>query len=181
MEKLDLETLINKVEDIPVFPNSVSKIIAITENPESTADDIESEILKDQSLTSKVLKLANSTYYGYARRISTISEATVLLGFAAIKSITIASTVSGLLIKELPGGYNLEKYDLWNQSQSCAIIARYISNKIKFSKPEEAYIAGLLRDIGKTILNHYVADEYQSIINKVELEGKSFLEAEMKY
>lgn len=178
MRSMSLDNLINKVEDMPVLPDRINRIMTLTEDPDSTIKDLEIEILKDQSLTSKILKLANSTYYGYARRISTVSEAAVLLGYQTIKSLTLASAVSQYLIKELPKGYGLEKYDLWNQSQSCAIISRFIAKKVKYEKAEQAYIAGLLRDIGKTILNYYVGEEYEAILNKVEKEKKTFLQAE---
>lgn len=178
MTKISLDSLISKVEDMPILPDRINKIISLAEDPYSTVEELEKEILTDQGLTSKILKLANSTYYGYARRIDTVSEATVLLGAQAIKSLALASAVSEYLVKELPGGYGLEKYELWNQSQSCAIISRFIAKKLKYPKAEQAYIAGLLRDIGKTILNYYVAKEYQTIINKVDTEGKTFIEAE---
>ncbi|RXI37492.1 HDOD domain-containing protein [Clostridium tetani] len=178
MKKLNLQTLIDGIQDMPLIPDRINKILELVEDPDSTVADVELEILKDQSLTTKILRLANSTYYGYARKISTVSGATVLLGFQAIKSIVIASAVSEFLITELPGGYRMEKYDLWNQSQTCAIISRHIAKEIKYKNPEQAYIAGLLRDIGKTILNYYVAKEYKTILNKVENEGLSFLHAE---
>ncbi|QBD86052.1 HDOD domain-containing protein, partial [Clostridium tetani] len=178
MKKLNLQTLIDGIQDMPLIPDRINKILKLVEDPDSTVADVELEILKDQSLTTKILRLANSTYYGYARKISTVSGATVLLGFQAIKSIVIASAVSEFLIAELPGGYRMEKYDLWNQSQTCAIISRHIAKEIKYKNPEQAYIAGLLRDIGKTILNYYVAKEYETILNKVENEGLSFLHAE---
>jgi putative nucleotidyltransferase with HDIG domain len=179
MGKLSLDQLVLLVKDIPVLPDRINKILKLTEDPDSTVQDIEHEILKDQSLTTKVLRLANSVHYGYPRKIGTITEATILLGFQAIRSITLASSVNQLLVQELPG-YGLQKYDLWKQSQSCAIIARYIAKKVKFNKPEQAYIASLLRDIGKVILNHYVAQQYQQIIKKVENENKPFIEAEQE-
>ncbi len=79
------------------------KIIALTEDPDSTIQDLEKEILKDQSLTSKILKLANSAYYGYPRKINTVSQATILLGFQTIKSMALASTVSKMMTHELKG------------------------------------------------------------------------------
>lgn len=177
MEEKRLNYIVNKVNDIPVLPSRVKKIIAITEDPDSTIEDLEKEILKDQSLTSRILKLANSAYYGYPRKINTVSQATILLGFQTIKSMALASTISKIMARELKG-YALEKNDLWTQSQACAIISRYIAKEVKFSNPETAYIAGLLRDIGKTILNFYVEQEYQAIVNKVEYSNMSFLEAE---
>ncbi|CCQ94628.1 HDIG domain protein [[Clostridium] ultunense Esp] len=177
MDNTRLNHIVSKVDDMPVLPGRIHKIIEITEDPDSTIDDLEKEILKDQSLTSKILRLANSAYYGYPRKINTVSQATILLGFQTIKSMALASTVSKMMAGELKG-YALEKNDLWTQSQTCAIISRYIAKKIKITNPETAYIAGLLRDIGKTILNHYVEKEYNTIVNRVEFSKVSFLEAE---
>ena len=177
MTKLTLEYIVNKVDDMKVLPEIINKIVALTEDPDSTVDDMEKIILKDQILTTKILRLANSAYYGYARKISTISQATVLLGFQAIKSIALASTVSSYLTSELKG-YSLEKNQLWTQSQTCAIISRHLAKHVKYPNPEEAYIAGLLRDIGKTILNQHMENEYTQVLSKVEVDGLSFLDAE---
>jgi len=177
MSKLTLDYIVNKVEDIKVLPEIINKIIALTDDPDSTVHDIEKVILQDQVLTTKILRLANSAYYGYARKISTVSQATVLLGFQAIKGIALASTVRTYLTKELKG-YSLEKNELWSQSQTCAIISRFIAKTIKYPNPEEAYIAGLLRDIGKTILNQHMEREYMEVLSKMEENNVSFLEAE---
>ena len=177
MENKRLEHIVNKVNDMPILPNRVNTIIEITEDPDSTIEDLEKEILKDQSLTSRILKLANSAYYGHPRKINTVSQATILLGFQTVKSMALASTVSKMMKAELKG-YALEENDLWTQSQTCAIISRYIAKDINYPRPETAYIGGLLRDIGKTILNFYVEQEYNAIVNKVEHGHKSFLDAE---
>lgn len=177
MKDRSLDYIVEKVKDIPMLPDRIGRIIKITEDPDSTIEDLEKEILLDQSLTSKILKLANSTHYGYPRKINTISQATILLGFQTIKSIALASTVNKMMEKELKG-YALGKNDLWTQSQTCAIISRYIAKDIGFYNPETAYIGGLLRDIGKTILNYYVEKEYNAIANRVEFGKISFLEAE---
>lgn len=177
MTKHNLDIIVSKVNEMPVLPSRINKIMEIVQDPNSTVHDLELEILKDQSLTSKVLKLANSTHYGYPRKISTVSRATILLGFKTIESISLASTVSKFLIGELEG-YALEEHDLWNQSQTCAIVSRYIAKNKRFNQPEQAYVAGLIRDIGKTILNYYVKNEYNNIIEMVETENISFLEAE---
>lgn len=177
MAKLSLEYIVSKVDDMKVLPEIISKIVSLTEDPDSTAQDMEQVILRDQILTTKILRLANSAYYGYARKISKVSQATVLLGFQAIKSMALASTVSVYLTSELKG-YSLEKDELWTQSQTCAIVSRYIAKHIKYPNPEEAYIAGLLRDIGKTVLNQHMEKEYSEVLTKIEVDNVSFLEAE---
>lgn len=177
MTGVRLSHIVQKVNDMPVLPSRVNRIIELTEDPDSTIKDLEKEILMDQSLTSRILKLANSAYYGYPRKINTVSQATILLGFQTIKSIVLASTVNKIMAHELKG-YALGENDLWTQSQTSAIISRNIAKEVKFSNPETAYIGGLLRDIGKTILNYYVEKEYNAIVNKVEYGNISFSEAE---
>lgn len=177
MSLLTLEYITHKIEDVKAIPEIITQIIGLTDNPDSTVTDIEKLVLRDQALTSKILRLANSAYYGYARRISTISEATVLLGFQAIKGIALASMARDYMSGEFKG-YSLEEKQLWNQSQTCAIISRYIARKLKYPNPEEAYIAGLLRDIGKTILNEHMESEYKEVLSKVNDEGITFLDAE---
>ncbi len=177
MTVLSFDYVINKVNDIKSLPDIILKIIDLTNDPDSTVRDMEALILKDQVFTSKVLRLANSAYYGYARKISTISQATVLLGFQAIKGIALASMAKDIMAEELKG-YSLAENILWQQSQTCAIISRHIAKTLKLPEPEEAYIAGLLRDLGKTVLNEHMETEYATVLEKVESEGITFLDAE---
>ena len=83
--KLTLEYIVNKVEDMKVLPEIINKIIVLTDDPDSTVHDMEEVILQDQVLTTKILRLANSAYYGYARKISTISQATVFIRVSSNK------------------------------------------------------------------------------------------------
>jgi len=178
MEKLTLDSVIDKVNDLPALPTIVNDLMRITEDPNSTVRDIECIMMKDQGLITRILRLANSVHYGYARKISTISEATILLGFEAIKSMTLAASVNGLMIKKVPG-YGLEENDLWIQSQSCAMISRYIAKKLHYPHPDQAYVAGLLRDIGKVIISHYLVDYSKEIMMKVEESpNASFIDVE---
>jgi len=167
LTKVSLSELVSRVDEIPVFSETVNKILALLEDPKSDAKSIEHEIMKDQGFTAKVLRLANSAYFGGSRRIHTVSQATVLLGFQAIKSMVLASSVGKVLVKELPG-YALEKEELWRQSQICAITCRVIAKKVKYSKPDQAYTAGLLHDIGKVILDYYLGEQYKIIEEKMQ-------------
>lgn len=179
MNRMTLGELVNLVDEIPIFPDMISRILELTENPETTIKEIEKEILKDQGLTAKVLKIANSAYYGVSRKISTVSEATILLGFQAIKSIVLTASVSKLLVTELHG-YALKREELWRQSQICALTNRMIAKKVKYKNIDQAYIAGLMRDIGKVALDHNMTKQYEKILDMVEKEQKPFMEIEEK-
>jgi putative nucleotidyltransferase with HDIG domain len=177
MGKVSLSLLVKAVEELPVLPVVVQKVIQLTEDPKSTAKDINNVLSQDQTLTAKVLRLANSAFYGFPRRIATVTEATIILGFQTIKSIVMAATVSEMLQKPLQG-YALEQGELWKHSQTSAIAARMLAREIKFSRLEVAYTASLLHDIGKLVLNTYLREGYQEILEKVENERLTFTQAE---
>ncbi len=177
MAKVQLEEIVSKIKDMRPLPVAVDQIIELTEDPKATIQDLEDVILKDQVLTTKILRVANSAYYSYNRKISTISQAAVLIGFKAVKGIAFASALSRVMSPALKG-YEMEEYALWHQSQACALVCREISKKIKYNNQEEAYIAGLLRDVGKTILSQYMETEYANVLALVLNEGISFNQAE---
>ncbi len=179
MGQISLEELIEKVDEIPVFPASVMKIIHLIEEDTTSAKDIEKEIMKDQGLTAKILKLANSAYYGLRRDVQTVSQAIVLLGFQAVKSMVLATSVGKVFDKEMPG-YALGKEALWRQSQISAVMARTIAKKCKYDKADLVYTAGLLKDIGKVILDHYLVESYEEVIKKMESSDETFLEVEQQ-
>src|SRR5690554_5364530 len=108
MATITLSELINRIDEIPVFPLTVRNILNLIDDPNANVKDIEREILKDQGYTAKVLKLANSAYFGSSRSIKTVSQAITLLGFREIRSMVLASSVGNVLSAELKG-YALEK------------------------------------------------------------------------
>ncbi|PKM53378.1 MAG: hydrolase [Firmicutes bacterium HGW-Firmicutes-5] len=177
MAKMTLEALIEKVDDIPAFPQTVINIMALLKEPRSAAVDIEREVMKDQGLTTKLLKMANSAFYSGRRQIKTVADATVLLGFDTVQSLVLASTVGKVMEKELKG-YSYERNALWRQSQISAIMARTIAKKAKYANPDIAYTAGLLKDVGKVILDEYVHESYQEILTKISNEVMPYVAAE---
>ncbi|MGI5881269.1 MAG: HDOD domain-containing protein [Syntrophomonadaceae bacterium] len=178
MGMVSLEQLVEAVNDLPALPHVVVQVMKLSEDPDSTAQDINNVLTQDQSMTARVLRLANSAFYGFPRRISTVTDAVVLLGFRTIRSIVLAASVSEILNKEI-GGYALEPGELWHHSQSSAIAARIVSKRIKYPAVDVAYTAALLHDIGKVILNSYMKEAYYEVVEKVENTNIPFNEAEM--
>lgn len=174
---ISLEELVARVEDLPALPLIVSQVIRLTEDPDSTAADLNAVISCDQALTAKVLRLANSAYYGFPRRVGTVTEAVVLLGFNTIRNLVLAASVSNVLQREAPG-YQLARGDLWWHSLTSAMAARLLARKVRFRAAEEAFVAGLLHDIGKLILSQYVDQAYQELLERVTQGGLPFMEAE---
>ncbi len=176
---LTLDSIVAAVNDLPALPGVVSRVMQLTDDPDSTAQDISNVLNQDQAITARVLRLANSAYYGYTRRINTVADAIVFLGFKTIRSIVLAASVSDILNKELEG-YALEYGELWRHSQACAMAARMIARKVRFNNLDVAYTAGLLHDIGKVILNTTMKDTYHEVVDRVSIGDMSFNQVEME-
>lgn len=179
MTKLTLDQIVVKVDELPSLPHIVVRVMELTEDPDSTAFDINEVINQDQNMTAQVLRMANSVYYGYSRRIATVTDAIVLIGFNAVRSIVLAASVSKILKKEL-SGYVMGEGELWRHSQGAAVFARLLAKKSKFRSVELAYTATLLHDIGKLVLNSYLSESYQEVLKIVNEEKLPFNEVEDK-
>jgi len=166
MARLSLESIVEAVNDLPALPTVVTRVIQLTDDPDSTAQDINNVLNQDQAITARVLRLANSAFYGYTRRINTVTDAVVFMGFKTIRSIVIAASVSDILNQEM-AGYALEHGELWKHSQCAAMAARLIARKAKLPTLDLAYTAGLLHDIGKVILNRTMKEAYFEVVEKV--------------
>ncbi len=177
MTKVSIEEIVAKVDELPSLPHVVVQVMKLTEDPDSTAFDINEVINQDQNMTAQVLRMANSIYYGYSRRIATVTDAIVLIGFNAVRSIVMAASVSKFLKQEL-SGYVMGEGELWRHSQCAAVFARMLAKKKKFRSVELAYTATLLHDIGKLVLNSYVGESYQEVLTVVNEEKVPFNEAE---
>jgi len=116
------------------------------------------ELSRDQVITSKLLKLVNSAYYGFPGRVSTVTQALVLLGIDAVKGLIVTSNVfDGLTPEALP---------LWRHSLLTSLCARMIATKISFPDVEEVTVGGLLHDIGKVVLYIEEPEIYREVIKK---------------
>lgn len=169
--------VLKRVKDIPSLPQFVVETLKKLDDPKSSATDVANRLSKDEGLVVRVLKLANSAYYGLSRRITGVSEAISFLGFKTVKSIVLAASVYKFMNNAFTG-YALDRGELWKHSQGVALTARYLADKLKACDPEEAYIGSLMHDIGKIVLNDYVRFGYSIILRLVEEDKVPFCSAE---
>lgn len=170
-----VRNLIAKIDDLPTLPNVISSILEILENPKSTARDIDNVIKTDQALTAKTLKMVNSAYYGFPRRITTVTDAVVILGFNTVRSLALSATVCKMF---LGGTKDFDREALWEHSIAVAFAARIIAKRVKYPDEEEAFVAGLLHDIAKIVEDQYFHEEFMEAVNRSKDEEISLLETE---
>jgi putative nucleotidyltransferase with HDIG domain len=171
------DEFIKAVQDLPPMPKVMFKIQKLLLDPNSNAEEIAGYIETDQALAAKVLKMANSPYYGMSGKVSSIQHAAVILGFKIIGELTTIAGFSHLMGKKLPGyGYNSD--ELWKHSLAVALASKIIAEKINPDLSGEALTAGLIHDIGKLILEPFVLENRDAFNKLVEDNNQTFLAAE---
>ncbi len=173
-----IRELIKKIDELPSMPSVITQLIELTSDPDSDIDEIIGLIEKDQSLTAKLLKLCNSSYYGLSRQVSSLRSAVVLLGFKTVYKMVVALGTAVFFKRDVPG-YGLSGMDMWRHSLGAAIGAELVAARVNREKTQAAYTAGLLHDVGKLVLTHYVDHELDRILAHVE-KGHTFIEAEQE-
>ncbi|MCK5126439.1 MAG: HDOD domain-containing protein [candidate division Zixibacteria bacterium] len=179
MEKLEessrsLDIIISSIGELPAIPVIIASLMNLTSDLNTDINKITKALLADQSLTARVLKLSNSSFYGRAKEVKTLKEAIVLLGFNTLRSLVVATSTHSLY--DSTGGENHNK--LWEHTLASAISCRLVAKFSRHLLVEEAFIAGLLHDIGKLVLLQKKPDEYTEIIVKVEMTQGQFIDFE---
>lgn len=177
MENEQLKKIIKKIKDLPTLPQVLIKLTELVNDPRSAARDLGRVIAADQSQTARLLKLVNSPLYGFPRTISSVNEAIAILGFNAVKNLCLSITIFDIISNSNGrGGFNREKF--WHHSIGCAVGAKILAQYIGYAEKEELFIAGLLHDIGKVVLDQFFHDEFNEITSLVLSKNILMLEAE---
>lgn len=146
--------VLEKIADLrylPTLPHITLKLITACNRETCDLKDIGAILEKDPSLTGRVLRLVNSAFYGLPRKIGTMDQAVGFLGLNAIKSIAICSSLHEAFSKANGGG-GFDMKAFWWHSLRCALLARNVAKKIRYGSPDEAFLSGLLHDIGQLVL-----------------------------
>ena len=170
--------IIDKFDQLPSLPQVVTKVLALMERDDTTADDLAQVISKDSALSLKLLKLINSPFYGFPNKIISISRAAVLLGLVSVRNMVLGLAVYSALHKEDYNDQILPKSQFMAHSLACATCCRLIAKKTKYRDPEEAFVAGLLHDIGRMILVRFYPEQFQTILAECVKSGSSITAAE---
>jgi len=170
MNSRDPQKVIKKIDDLPTLPRTVLQITGLVNDPKSSAKDLARVITDDQVLTVRLLKLVNSSFYGFPQRISTVTGAIVLLGFDAIRNLLLTTSVFDLFAnRNRQKKQDQERF--WDHSLGCAVGAKVIGNYLRHDKIEELFVSGLLHDIGKIVEMMFLPDEFSEIVAAVNRDN----------
>ncbi|AJE02878.1 HDOD domain-containing protein [Geobacter pickeringii] len=164
--------IIAETSSLPTIPGVVSRLQALSENRRSTIEEMARLVSSDQILSARVLRLVNSPSYGFYR-VSTISNALILLGVNVIKSLALSSSIFEIMGKSIVG--------LWEHSLGAGVAANVIARHLKLPEVEEISTAALLHDIGKVIIKEKCPNDYAAIERLMAERNLTMLEAEREH
>ena len=160
-----IKRITESIIGLPTLPTVVSKMIEVVDNPRTSTASLSRLISTDQALTARLLKLANSAYYGFPREISTVNMAIVVLGFNTVKDMGLSISVfDAFKNQENSSSFDIARF--WEHSIACGVASRMLARNYRSRFAGEAFVAGLLHDIGKVILNQYFHKEFNLIMEK---------------
>lgn len=167
---IEANKLLEQIKELPAMPNVIVKALGLMKDENSGMKDISEIMAYDQALTTQVLKLVNSAYYGFAQEITSVNKALALLGMTQTKNIIIAVAMKPMLTSQ--GGR-----DMWKHSLRCGVAAELLAEKTGAMDPADAFAVGFLHDIGKILLNIADTKSYQRVKTQVQ-NGEDVIDVE---
>jgi len=170
----ELDILVNEIAELRALPAVAARVIQIAGGEQFSAHELAQAVASDQALTAKLLRLANSAYYGYPRKITTVRDAVVLLGFRAVRSAALASCV----IDALPDkAANTDPQRFWRFSVTVGMLAEVLSHAHR-RHMDEAFTAGVLHNIGRLALDQHRPRELMAVTTLAARKKTTIAEAE---
>lgn len=162
----ELQKAIAKVTEISSLPEVTTKIIAVVEDPKSTAQDMHDIVKNDPALAAKVLKVVNSAFYGLPTQISSLDRAIVMLGLSAVKNLAMAASLARMF---KPGqlSENFDARDLWKHCVAVGTCARLLAEHAG-GNAEDAFVGGMVHDMGLLIEYQLFPDQLKAVVQRVE-------------
>ncbi|MBF0495860.1 MAG: HDOD domain-containing protein [Deltaproteobacteria bacterium] len=171
------ELIVKAVEDIFPVPNVAGQMINLLSDPNASADELARTLSYDQSLVARLIKVSNSSLYGSSREIKTLRAAVIRLGNQIIKSLVWVSSIRGLF----PAGASpngILGQALWRHAKECGLASRRVAQAVRYGDPEEAFVNGLLHDMGKLLITIYMPEEFRAALKKQNTAKMRGYEAE---
>ena len=170
----ELKRAVAVVGELPAIPAIASKVMTIANNANASAEDLRKIIEQDPTLAARVLKVANSSLYGFGRQIETLRHAVTLLGFRTVECLVMAAS-----LRDTFKHFGLAEKLMWEHATYAGVVAGKLATYKGIAVDREfAFTAGLLHDLGKIALSNVYRDRYQKVVARTYNEGCPAVEAE---
>ena len=175
---MNTQEIIDKVGNLPSLPTVAARINAEIGNENLSAKLLGAIIAEDQSLVSRMLRLANSAFYGMPRQIASVERAVMMLGFDTVKNLAMSISIFSFFQKGLSPA--IDVIGLWNHSLGVAVSARILTSRINMKLTEQAFLLGIVHDVGKIALISQCLSDMEQVYRHINQDGLRQEEAETK-
>ncbi len=180
MNKLkDFYDNLDKIEDLPAFPAIAFEVIKLTRDESATSKEIENIIKKDPNLVSQILKMANSSFYGLSRDVKSLNHAINMMGFIQVENIVMISVML-TSVKKMPLHKHFNRDKFLEHSFGCGVTAKIMANILNLDFSSAEFSSGVMHDIGKVLLDLYLPESLDEILDNAYKNGLSFYDSEMQ-
>jgi HD-like signal output (HDOD) protein len=176
---ITLDDIVARTTDLPTFSAAALEVMKMADSANTRAQDIARVVSQDQAMSVRVLRLANSAFYGMSRKVSSLPEAVVVLGMRTVKNLAMVAATYPWMSKPLKG-YDLGPMQMWHHAFGTALGAQMLAIKSRKCDDQLAFTSGLLHDVGKVALSLWIGEKLKAIVYYAEREGLTFDEAERK-
>jgi putative nucleotidyltransferase with HDIG domain len=179
MSNITLDDIVSRTSDLPTFSGAALEVMRMADSANTRAQEIARVVSQDQSMSVRVLRLANSAFYGMSRKVTSLPEAVVVLGMRTVKNLAMVAATYPWMSKPLKG-YDLAPMQMWHHSFGTALAAQILASRTRKCDDQLAFTAGLLHDVGKVALSLWIGEKLKAIVIYAEREGIPFDVAERK-
>lgn len=172
----DFQTVVRSIGDLPPMPAVATKVLQMLQTPETNFSQLGEAISSDPAVSARLLKVANSAFFSLKRQVKTLDHAIAIVGERTLRSLVLAASLEGM-----NKSYGLLEKMLWEDSIGCAVGCRLLARKFNSADPEEAFLAGLFRHLGKIVMNYSDPESYQALASSVYAGDGTFNEIEGRY
>ncbi|MBI5092999.1 MAG: HDOD domain-containing protein [Candidatus Hydrogenedentes bacterium] len=174
----DIVRKLLSVENFPTLPEVMSEILRVSESEDASASELTALIEQDHAISLRVLRMANSAFYGLRSPVHSIRNAVVVLGFSAVRLLALTSSVFDSLARRRQ--FALDPTDFWMHSLGTAKAAQFIASSGNgIAAPDVCFTAGLVHDVGKYVLALALKDEYRAIVERSKEKSESLWDVEL--
>lgn len=172
-----IASAINSITSIAALPEVTAKILSTVEDPKSNAQQLHKIVSHDPALVTRILKVVNSAFYGLPGQVASIERAIVMLGLNAVKNIAVAASLGQMFRgTKLCEGFTAK--DLWTHCVAVACIARDLARQAKLPIADEAFLAGMIHDIGLLVSLQVYPEKLQIVCCEAQSSSRKFCEIE---
>lgn len=175
-----LQDVLGSITDMPALPSVVARLTRLISDPKTTASDINAALSSDPGLVTKILKLVNSSYYGFSRRITTITNAVVILGFNQVRNLALSAFIFDSFAGDSEDDCAFDINGFWRHSIGAAFMASALARETDAKLEEDAFVCGLLHDLGKFIMAQNAPEHIGMVMETVRDDNILFYEAETR-